>query len=110
MHNITSPRTDDSAIEQAIQAKGLTAPRITPADIEANIADVEIVKHVSVSGQVLRWAVITTRNGFAVTGRPSASVSPENDDAEIGTAVAIANAKNELWPLMGYALRSKLAS
>lgn len=28
----------DEAIEQEIQAKGLTAPRITPADIEANIA------------------------------------------------------------------------
>jgi len=27
----------DQAIEQEIQAKGLTAPRITPADIEANI-------------------------------------------------------------------------
>lgn len=29
--------TDDQ-IEQEIQAKGLTAPRVTPADIEANIA------------------------------------------------------------------------
>lgn len=28
----------DSDIEQEIQAKGLTAPRVTPADIEANIA------------------------------------------------------------------------
>lgn len=28
----------DEAIEQEIQAKGLTAPRVTPADIEANIA------------------------------------------------------------------------
>lgn len=28
----------DHAIEQEIQAKGLTAPRITPADVEANIA------------------------------------------------------------------------
>ncbi|WP_440111826.1 Gp49 family protein [Acidovorax sp. BL-A-41-H1] len=27
----------DQAIEQEIQAKGLTAPRVTPADIEANI-------------------------------------------------------------------------
>ena len=27
----------DASIEQEIQAKGLTAPRITPADIEANI-------------------------------------------------------------------------
>jgi hypothetical protein len=25
-------------IEQEIQAKGLTAPRVTPADVEANIA------------------------------------------------------------------------
>ena len=29
---------NDNQIEQEIQAKGLTAPRITPADIEANIA------------------------------------------------------------------------
>ncbi len=29
---------DDNAIEREIQAKGLTAPRITPEDIEANIA------------------------------------------------------------------------
>lgn len=28
---------NDQTIEQEIQAKGLTAPRITPADIEANI-------------------------------------------------------------------------
>ena len=36
------------------------------------------------TGQVLRWAVLTTRNGFAVTGRPSVAVSPQNDRAEIG--------------------------
>ncbi len=30
--------TTDESIEQEIQAKGLTAPRVTPADIEANIA------------------------------------------------------------------------
>ena len=29
---------NDQAIEQEIQAKGKTAPRVTPADIEANIA------------------------------------------------------------------------
>lgn len=28
----------DNQVEQEIQIKGLTAPRITPADIEANIA------------------------------------------------------------------------
>lgn len=30
--------TTDATIEQETQAKGLTAPRVTPADIEANIA------------------------------------------------------------------------
>lgn len=54
--------------------------------------------------------MLTTRNGFAVAGRPSASVSSENDDAEIGEKVAIDNAKQELWPLMGYELRSILAT
>ena len=96
-------------LEKEIQAKGLTAPRISPADLDANIADVEIVKHVTKAGKVLRWAVLTTRNGFAVAGKPSASVSVENDNAEIGEKVAIANSRDELWPLMGYELQSKLS-
>jgi hypothetical protein len=86
----------------------LTAPRITPADIDANIVKVEVVRHITQGGKVLRWAVLTTKNGYAVTGRPSASVSPENDNAEIGEKIAIENAKNELWPLMGYELQSIL--
>ena len=99
----------DQTIEQEIQAKGLTAPRITPADIEANIVHTEIVKHVSAGGQIMRWAVITTRNGYAVTGRPSVAVSPANDNAELGEKMAVDNARNELWPLMGYALKDRLA-
>ena len=38
MNHITSPDTSDAGVERLIQAKGLTAPRVTPADIEANIA------------------------------------------------------------------------
>ena len=98
----------DNQIEQEIQANGLTAPRVTPADIDANIVHTEIVKHISPSGQVLRWAVLTTRNGYAVTGRPSASASSANDNAEIGEKVAIENALQEMWPLMGYALKEQL--
>lgn len=100
---------NDQTIEQEIQAKGLTAPRVTPADIEANIVDVEIVKHVSKTGQVLRWAVLTTRNGFAVVGKPSCAVSSANDNAEIGEKTAVSNSKEELWPLMGYALKEQLS-
>ena len=95
-------------IEQKTQAKGKIAPRLTPADLQANIEHVEYVKHISKNGQVLRWAVLTTRNGFAVTGRPSASVSPENDNAENGEEIALDNATQELWPLMGYARKQQL--
>jgi hypothetical protein len=98
----------DKTIEQEILSNGLTAPRVTPADIEANIKHVEYVKHISNGGQVLRWAVLTTVSGYAAVGNPSVSVSPENDNEEIGRKVAYENSKQALWPLMGYALKEKL--
>jgi|ERR1044071_851115 hypothetical protein len=98
----------EQEIENEIKAKGLSAPRVTLEHLIANIEHTEIVKHVSQTGQVLRWAVIATANGYAVTGRPSCSVSPENDDKELGERIAIDNARAELWPLMGYALRQRI--
>lgn len=95
-------------VDQAAQRLGLTAPRVTLADLEANIVDIEFVKHVSKSGQVLRWAVLSLRNGFAHTGEPSASVSPENDSQELGEKYALENARRSLWALMGYQLREDL--
>lgn len=105
MNHIPSPDTSDAALERGFQAAGKSAPRVTLADLEANIVQTEILKHVTHGGQILRWAIITTKSGFAVTGRPSAAVSAENDDASIGEKVAFDNAKQELWPLMGYALK-----
>lgn len=93
-------------IEQQPQA--IPAPRTTLDQLNQNIQHVEYVKHVSKSGQILRWAILTTTNGFAVTGRPSAAVSPANDDAVMGEKVAFDNARNELWPLMGYLLREQV--
>lgn len=118
----------DNNIEQEIQAKGLTAPRITPADIEANIASehyftaaegvqmaVELQGVESEIGLtaipdalgLLTFCVLVLRNDFTVTGE-SACASPENFDAEVGRKVARANAVNKIWPLMGYELRSRL--
>ena len=122
MNHIASPDTSDSGIEREIQAKGLTAPRITPADIEANIASEHYFtaddgewgasrhahkpKHPQLS--LLTFCVLVLRNGFTVTGE-SACASPENFDAEVGRKVARANAIGKVWPLMGYELRSKLS-
>lgn len=94
-----------SQIEQKSRAAGLDAPRVKLQQVEENIKHVEYVKYVSPSGQVLRWCVITAQNGHAVTGRPSAAVSPENDNEEIGQKRAFDNAFSELWALMGYALK-----
>ncbi len=106
-----SPATGDQAVEQLIKYVGAdVAPRVTPADVEAATKTVEYVKHVSVSGKVLRWAVITTPNGFSVTGRPSVAVSPENDKAEVGESVALENATDELWAFLGFELQTRLAA
>ncbi len=122
MFNVQSPRTDDGAIEQEIRAKGLTAPRVTPQDIEANIdSEHYFTARDGVMGancglkmeredsalDLLTFCVLVLKNGFTVTGE-SACASPENFDAEIGRKIARANAANKIWPLMGYALKEKL--
>lgn len=125
--------TTDS-IEQEIRAKGLTAPRITPADIEAEIASEHYFtgdeahfghQHVRVITELggvidaearalppkslglLTFCVLVLKNGFTVTGE-SACASPENFDAAIGRKIARQNAVAKMWPLMGYELRSRL--
>lgn len=52
--------------------------------------------------------MLVLSNGFTVTGE-SACASPENFDAEIGKKIARQNAVQKIWPLMGYALKNKLA-
>ena len=116
--------TTDKTIEAEIQAKGLTAPRITPEDLEANICnefyftaeDGVVGSHRGLiahgnqlhSISTLTFCVLVLRNGFTVTGE-SACVSPENFDAEIGRKIARQNAVNKIWPLMGYELKCRLA-
>jgi hypothetical protein len=113
-----------------------TAPRVTQADIEANIVsewyftaadgafgaifkcgDKETIgtkEDVNAAIEAipdrlhqLTFCVLVARNGFTVTGE-SACASKENFDAEIGRRVARANAVQKLWPLMGYALKQDL--
>jgi hypothetical protein len=107
----------DQAIEQEIQAKGKTAPRITPGDIEACIASewyFTAADGARIGGSephpldLLTFCVLVLRNGFTVTGE-SACASPENFDAEIGRKIARQNAVNKVWPLEGYLLKEKLA-
>ncbi len=120
---------NDQTTEQAIQAAGADkAPRVTPADIEANIAH-EIFLNAgecavafapefpnykpppasAASLGLLTICVLVLRNGFTVTGE-SACASPENFNAEIGRRIARENAIAKCWPLMGYALKERLSA
>lgn len=117
---------NDHEVEQQIQAKGKTAPRITPADIQAAIASahyftagdgyagaaaltIEEGGTISAPEQLdlLTLCVLILRNGFTVTGE-SACASPANFDAEIGQQVARKNAEEKIWALEGYALKQRL--
>lgn len=117
---------DNNSIEKEIQEKGKTAPRVTPSDIEANIASEHYFTAEDGVGRankgqtsnggknpvclsLLTFCVLVLRNGFTVTGE-SACASPENFDSEIGRKIARENAVQKIWPLMGYELRTKLCS
>ena len=129
---------NDRAIEKEIQDKGLTAPRVTPDDIEANIArevyftaadgldgaDLEEIrkKNPSKTYTLTPYEEDAKQQGtlslltFCVlvlkngftVTGESACASPKNFDAEIGKKIARQNAVQKIWPLMGYELRSAL--
>lgn len=126
--------TDDE-IEAEIQAKGLTAPRVTLADIEAAIfSEHYFTAQHGVEGAIangalhqsyheydtltespsrdangalgrLTFCVLVIKNGFTVIGH-SACVSPENFDEELGRKNARQHAVDQCWPLFGFHLAS----
>lgn len=114
---------NDEAIEKDIQAKGLNAPRITPDELQANIAaehfftaangiagacdGYKLLDTTNHGLHLLTFCVLVLRNGFTVTGE-SACASPENFNEEIGRKIARKNAEQKIWPLMGYELKQRL--
>ena len=118
---MTSPT--DREFEQMLQDKGLTAPRITPDLVQANIDSEHyftaydaakagrITRDEPANSEALKlltFCVLVLKNGFTVTGE-SACASPENFDAEAGRIAARRNAENKIWPLMGYELKCRLS-
>ena len=110
--------TDET--QALIEQRANNGPRITPTDIEANIAsehyftaeqgavmgmDPAKFRNIQTLGmmpgdipeslKLLTFCVLVLRNGFTVTGE-SACAAPENFDAEIGRKVARQNALNKI--------------
>ncbi len=120
-------------IEQNIRAVGADQhPRITVADIEAEIASEhyftaaqgdakaqedaafvggalngEQARPIPTALRLLTFCVLVLRNGFTVTGE-SACASPANFNAQIGQRAARDAAINKAWQLFGFRLRDKL--
>jgi hypothetical protein len=104
--SIGNRSADEASLENEMKAKGLNAPRLTPAHIDAQIAGEYYHR---VPGTALTICVLTLKNGFHVLGE-SASASIENFDADIGKRLARENARNKIWQLEGYLLRTRLAA
>lgn len=121
---------DEASIERELQASGKTAPRLSPADIDAAIMSEHYftgIAGATAEDAESRWnphwevprshealscltiCVLVLRNGFTVTGE-SACASPDNFDAEIGRKIAREKAREKIWPLEGYLLRNRLAN
>lgn len=112
---------NEKQIEQEIQDKGLNAPRLTPDHIDSVIGSIwyinagEAIKPddfhppVGVNNplRLLTICVLILKNGFMVTGE-SACASPENYNEEIGRKIAYNNAREKIWALEGYILKTKL--
>jgi hypothetical protein len=98
--------SSEASIEAEIKTKGLNAPRLTPDHIDAQIL---AEQYFVFPGTTLTVCALTLKNGFHVIGE-SAAASPANFDADIGKRISRDNARNKIWALEGYLLRSKLAA
>lgn len=105
--------TSDAITEAEIQAKGLTAPRVTLDQINA------LMERVTYTGGRVGDTTSTVVHAFLdgqflLASGHSACVSAANFDAELGFGLAKGNAekkaRDQLWQLEGYALRKQLAS
>jgi N4 Gp49/Sf6 Gp66 family protein len=101
------------------------APRVSLVDIEAAIKErydtTGLQAVVGAEGygkapslhdsplRLLSICILVMRNGFTIIGK-SAPASPENFNPELGRKFAYEDAVRQLWPLMGYALRDRLAA
>lgn len=123
--------TTQTPVTESELAATAVAPRLTPGTLQAQIASehfftandgvvgamVNTTLHqVDHTGSallnqtlgLLTLCVLVMRNGFTVVGK-SACASPENFNADIGRRLAREDAVRQLWPLLGYELRTKLA-
>lgn len=101
-------RMNDAKIEQQIQAKGLTAPRVTPEQVETVLARVVLVVEQRPGGSTSTFVHAFLDGNFHLATGKSACVDPAYFDAGIGYQIAakqcLALARERVWELEGYRL------
>lgn len=118
---------DSLEATEAMSVAVAVAPRVKLDDIKEAIAEVHYLtgdELLTPDGANYRWhpgpisshpaAVLTVclvvmRNGFTVIGK-AAPASPDNFNRELGRKYAYEDAIRQIWPLMGFALRDRLAA
>jgi len=103
--------SNDQAIEQEIQDKGLTAPRITMDHIFTMLNRVTY-RFEQPAGTTSTFCHAFLDDAFYLVTGHSACASAANFDAELGRTIAERNARakatERLWELEGYRLYAQL--
>ncbi len=96
---------DENKLEQELTNLGLNAPRLSPTAISKTIVSEQ---YYVFPDTVMTICCLTLRNGYNVIGT-SAPASPENFNEEKGREIAKDKARDQIWALEGYLLKSKLS-
>lgn len=107
-----APRVTAKAIEDMIASEhyftayeGVLGERFVRGAGESDKGEGKVPKTLG----LLTICVLTLRNGYTILGQ-SACASFENFNADIGKRLAREHAANQIWPLLGFNLRSRLAA
>jgi hypothetical protein len=129
---------NETELERELAAKGKTAPRVKPEDLDAEIAHryyftaadgahtanmTKALIDATVTGtgtikpaavppdlSMVTFCVLVLRNGHRIVGVNAGPVSHDTFDAEIGRKLAREHARDQLWGLLGWRLRERLAT
>jgi hypothetical protein len=100
--NYTEPVTEEELVERARRAGN--KERVSKEDLEKGIASEHYYNPEEL--HPLTICVLKLANGFMVTGT-SAPAMKENFDETIGRRLAREKAVDQVWQLMGYALKER---
>lgn len=106
----TGPKVTVAAIEENISTEMYFTTDVVALDIETGCRGNMLMAKDGgdfESLELMTVCVMVLANGFTIVGT-SACADPSNFDAEIGRKIARQNCINQIWPLMGYELKSRL--